>query len=137
MQMLIRWMTLYVCFSCPTVFSLWACHLQLESLVLGCWEHPLLVFCVGESHRTCSLEDFACVLLAPGLVFMSVIYSEPIFMCGVGGGFIFILLTVDIRWLQSCVERPIFLPWNFLAPFSKINLTINSRVYLWINFFAH
>lgn len=68
---------------------------------------------------------------------MSAIYSELIFMCGVGGGFILILLIVDIRWLQRYVERPIFLPWNLLAPFSKINLTINSRVYLWINFFAH
>lgn len=71
--------------------------------------------------------------IAPGLLFMSVIHSERMFMCGVRGGLIFILLSVDIRWLQKCVERAILLPLNFLAPFSKINLTINSRVYLWIN----
>lgn len=59
-QMLVRWVTVMCLLDC---LSLWVCHLQLESFVPSRWEHPLLLFCCeGENLRSCSQEDFACVL---------------------------------------------------------------------------
>lgn len=114
-------------FLCGCVICSWSlwCLAAGSSLLVYC--------CVGESHWACSREDFACVFDS----------SRPhIYVCDPLGADFYVWcrgrvhlysfvcgyqMVAEICW--EAYSSP-----NFLAPFSKINLTINSRVYLWINF---